>query len=66
MPGMPNLFDVIEVQPGVTHQAWESREAAHWEKGVVTVVSRQGLIALKRLRGSPQDVADIRALEEER
>ena len=60
------MVDVIEVRPGVTSQVWEGRVAAHWEKGVVTVVSRQGLIVLKRLRGSPQDVADIRALEEDR
>jgi len=29
----------------------------------VTVVSRDGLIGLKRLRGSPQDIADIALLE---
>ena len=45
------MVDVIEVQPGVTSEAWDSRVTAHWEKGPVTVVSRQGLIALKRLRG---------------
>ena len=55
-----------EVQPGVTSEAWDSRVAAPWEKGTVTVVSRQGLIVLKRLRGSAQDVADIQALEEAR
>src|SRR5262245_4924061 len=60
------MVDVIEVQSGVTSQAWETRVTAHWEQGTVTVVSRQGLIALKRLRGSPQDAADIRSLEEER
>jgi hypothetical protein len=60
------VLDVIEVRPGVTSQAWDSRVTAHWEKGDVTVVSRQGLIALKRLRGSPQDVADIRSLEQDR
>ncbi len=60
------VVDVIEVQPGVTSEAWNSRVAAQWGKGAVTVVSRQGLIALKRLRGSPQDAADIVALEEER
>jgi hypothetical protein len=60
------IVDVIEVQPGVTSAAWASRVAAHCEKGLVTVVSRQGLIALKRLRGSPQDAADIQALEEDR
>jgi hypothetical protein len=60
------VVDLIEVRPGVTSLAWGSRVAAHWEKGVVTVVSREGLIALKRLRGSPQDLADIQALEEDR
>jgi hypothetical protein len=60
------VLDVIEVRPGVTSQAWDSRVTAHWEKGDVTVVSRQGLIALKRLRGSPQDVADVRSLEQDR
>jgi hypothetical protein len=29
----------------------------------VTVVSRAGLIGLKRLRSSPQDIADITVLE---
>jgi hypothetical protein len=29
----------------------------------VTVVSRTGLIGLKTLRGSPQDLADITVLE---
>jgi hypothetical protein len=59
------VLDVIEVRPGVTAQAWDGRMTAHWEYGAVTVVSRQGLIALKRLRGSPQDAADIRSLEDE-
>jgi hypothetical protein len=30
----------------------------------VTVVSREGLIELKKLHGSPQDLADITLLEE--
>jgi hypothetical protein len=32
---------------------------------VVPVVSRGGLVEMKRLRGSGQDLDDIRALEEE-
>jgi hypothetical protein len=59
------VVDVIEVRHGVTSQAWDDRVTAPWEQRAVTVVSRQGLIALKRLRGSPQDQADIRSLESE-
>ena len=38
---------------------------AEWEGGELSVVSRHGLIALKKLRGSPQGQADISALEED-
>jgi hypothetical protein len=60
------VVDVLEVQPGVAAEAWDTRMAAQWERAVVPVVSRQGLIALKRLRGSAQDVADIQSLEDDR
>lgn len=65
LPGDPDvlILDVIEVQAGVTAQAWAGRETVEWEGRRLTVVSRQGLIALKRLRRSPQDQADISALE---
>lgn len=65
VPGDPDvlMLDVIEVQPGATARAWQTRMSAEWERHPVTVVSREGLIALKRLRGSPQDVADIILLE---
>jgi len=56
------VLDVIEVGPGATDAAWQTRTSAQWEGQSVTVVSREGLIALKRLRGSPQDVADIATL----
>jgi len=36
---------------------------AEWEGHPVTVVSPDGLIGLKRLRGSPQDIAGITLLE---
>lgn len=36
-----------------------------WEGGTLSVVSRAGLIALKSLRSSPQDMADIVALEDD-
>jgi hypothetical protein len=44
---------------------WNSRVEAVWETGTLSVVSRDGLILLKALRGSPQDVADIAALRED-
>ncbi|HEV8437294.1 MAG TPA: nucleotidyl transferase AbiEii/AbiGii toxin family protein [Methylomirabilota bacterium] len=57
------VLDVIEVRPGATEGAWQTRTSTAWEGHSVTVVSRAGLIALKRLRGSPQDIADITLLE---
>ena len=44
---------------------WDSRVQANWEGGKLSVVSREGLIALKKLGGRPQDLADISALTEE-
>lgn len=52
------LFVNDEVMPGV----WDSREEMRWEDLSVWVVSRDGLVLLKRLRGSKQDVADIEHL----
>jgi hypothetical protein len=65
VPGDPEVLvlDVIEVQPGATEHAWQTRTSAAWEGHSLTVVSRDGLIELKRLRGSPQDMADISLLE---
>jgi hypothetical protein len=57
------VLDVIEVIPGATARAWQTRTTAEWEGHPVTVVSRDGLVGLKRLRGSPQDVVDITLLE---
>ena len=48
--------------PGV----WGGREEHVWEGLSVWVVSRDGLITLKRLRGSEVDLADIRRLTEKR
>jgi hypothetical protein len=67
VPGDPEvlLLDVIEVRPGATARAWQTRVDTEWEGHPVTVVSRAGLVELKRLRGSPQDVADIALLEDQ-
>jgi hypothetical protein len=67
VPGDPDVLvlDVIEARPGPTEAAWSTRTTADWEGQSIAVVSRAGLIGLKRLRGSAQDVADIAALEED-
>ena len=41
---------------------WNSRMDAESEGGRLSVVSREGLIELKQLRNSGQDIADIEAL----
>jgi len=43
---------------------WAGRERVAWAHGTLPVVSRAGLVAMKRLRGSGQDLDDIRALED--
>jgi hypothetical protein len=45
-----------------TQAVWAAREQLTWEAGPIVVVSKQGLITLKRLRGSKQDEADIEKL----
>src|SRR5687768_825173 len=44
---------------------WETRETVEWEGGNLSVVSVSGLITLKQLRRSYQDLADIEALTPE-
>ena len=43
---------------------WSGGTRVGWEYGELPVVSRAGLIQMKRLRGSGQDQDDIRSLEE--
>ena len=47
-----------------TEKVWRDRETIEWEHGVISVVSREGLIQLKRVSGRLQDLADIERLEE--
>jgi len=56
-------LDLLIVTPE-TADVWQSRREVEWEDGTLWVVSREGLIALKRLRGSGQDLADIERLRE--
>ena len=56
-------LDLLLVTPQI-QSVWESRIEASWEGRKIPVVSPSGLIALKRLRGSGQDLDDIKKLEE--
>jgi len=59
------MLDLLLVTPAIL-PAWESRREVEWEHGTLRVVSRDGLIALKSLRGSGQDLEDISRLKKER
>lgn len=54
-------LDLLLVTPAIL-AVWESRLVAEWEGGKLSVVSASGLIALKQLRGSDQDLVDIKVL----
>jgi len=56
-------LDFLLVTPAI-ESMWESREKADWQGGRLSVVSPDGLVRLKQLRGSDQDLLDIRALQE--
>ena len=59
----PLMLDVLFVA-GPLEKVWADRQVAELEGGQVRVVSREGLIALKLAAGRPQDVADVKRLEE--
>ncbi len=64
-PGEPVLcLDILLVTPTL-QEAWKSRLKMAWDFGTITVVSREGLIALKLLRGSGRDQDDIKQLRGE-
>jgi hypothetical protein len=58
-------LDLLLVTQGVQH-IWQSRMDVQWEGGKLSVVSRDGLIGLKKMSARPQDLADISALTEDR
>lgn len=57
-------LDLLLVTPE-TRGPWETRTKVEWEGGTLSVVSVNGLIDLKQLRNSHQDLADIEALTSE-
>jgi len=56
-------LDFLLVNPQV-EKVWDSRLEVEWEGGELWVVSREGLIYLKSIRGSGQDLDDIQKLKE--
>lgn len=54
-------LDFLLVTPQI-RQIWDTRLMSEWKSHRLSVVSREGLIALKRLRGSGQDLDDIEKL----
>jgi len=57
-------LDLLLVTPEIV-DIWDSRSQIETEHGALWVVSRSGLIALKSLRASGQDLDDIARLREE-
>jgi len=57
-------LDMILVTDAI-QDVWETRVNANLEGGKLSVVSKEGLIALKKISGRPQDIADISALRKD-
>lgn len=55
-------LDLLVVTPTLA-EVWEERERVAWEHGHIPVVSRRGLVSMKRLRDSGQDRDDVALLE---
>ncbi len=60
--GMLLTLDLLLVDP-IYADVWERRECVAWEGTSLWVVSREGLVQMKRLAGRLQDLADIEKLE---
>jgi len=57
-------LDFIMVSP-LLQKAWQTRENRLLENKNIVVVSREGLVFMKRMANRPQDIADLANLEEE-
>jgi hypothetical protein len=60
--GSALMLDLLILGEELEH-VWDDLQRLRWEGSEISVVSREGLIALKRLRSSAQDLADIERLE---
>ena len=54
------MLDVLSLPPEIEREI--GVETVSWQRTVLRTVSREGLVRLKRLRGSAQDRADIEKL----
>ena len=50
--------------PGFLAEVWKSRETYELDDALVTVVSVDGLITMKRIAGRIQDLSDVEQLED--
>ncbi|NOY70024.1 MAG: nucleotidyltransferase family protein [Deltaproteobacteria bacterium] len=57
------VLDLLLVTPQ-TKISWDSKISVDWEGGTLRVLSPEGLITLKSLRKSGQDIDDIEYLKE--
>jgi len=57
-------LDLLLVTPHV-EDVWEGREFKEFEGEAINIVSREGLIKMKKQAGRPQDLTDIERLENE-
>lgn len=53
----------LVIAEGVLEDVWNTRVIVEWETRRVPIVSRDGLLIMKRLAGRPKDLLDIAALE---
>jgi len=56
-------LDLVLVEPSLA-DVWAGRQEVEWEGRKAMIVSRSGLVAMKRLAGRDQNLVDIRRLEE--
>ncbi len=59
--GDATVLDLVLVMPAL-REVWDGRVPFEWERGVLSVVSRQRLITLKSMRNSGQHQDDIENL----
>lgn len=61
----PNRIDIIMGLEGVSfEEAWQNRVEAQYDGQQVFMIGREELLEVKKIAGRPQDVEDVKALEE--
>lgn len=61
-PSEALILDLLMVTPEIQN-VWETRKQVEWEHGLLSVISPEGLIQMKSLRGSGKDKDDIKHLK---